>query len=231
MDRKAVILLSGGLDSTTAMAVAREEGFDLYGISFRYGQRHLCELDMAKQVARRFGTIDHIVVDFDMRTIGGSALTDDLEVPKGRPLNDLSRTVPVTYVPGRNTIFLSFAASWAEVIGSRDLFIGANAVDFSGYPDCRPEYIKAFETAVNLGTRAGTEGDRITIHAPLIEMTKAEIIQTGLSLGVDYRITHTCYDPAPGPRACGQCDSCLLRLKGFEALGIEDPVPYAERTG
>ncbi len=227
MSRKAVVLLSGGIDSTTTMAVAGEEGYDLYAISFRYGQRHLRELDMAKLTAQRFEARAHIVVDFDLRAIGGSALTGEADVPKGRSLEEISGDVPVTYVPGRNTIFLSFAVAWAEVIGARDIFIGANAIDYSGYPDCRPEFIEAFECAANLGTRSGVGGSPFTIHAPLIGMTKAEIIRTGISLEVDYSITHSCYDPTPDHRACGRCDSCLLRLKGFKEAGLDDPIPYS----
>ena len=227
MTRKAVVLLSGGIDSTTAMAVAGGEGFELYAISFRYGQRHLRELDMAKLTAQRFAARAHIVIDFDLRAIGGSALTGEVDVPKGRPLEEISGDIPVTYVPGRNTIFLSFAVAWAEVIGARDIFIGANDIDYSGYPDCRPEFIEAFERAANLGTRSGVGGSPFTIHAPLIGMTKAEIIRTGLSLEVDYSITHSCYDPTPDHRACGRCDSCLLRLKGFKEAGLDDPIPYS----
>jgi len=229
MSSNAVVLLSGGIDSTTTMAVAREEGFELYAISFRYGQRNLHELDMAKLVAQRFGSRAHIVVDFDMRSIGGSALTGAEEVPKRRHLEEIAHDVPVTYVPGRNTIFLSFAVAWAEVIGARDIFIGANAIDYSGYPDCRSEFIEAFNRAANLGTRSGVGGSPFTIHTPLIRMTKAEIIRTGLSLGVDYSITHSCYDPTPDRKACGRCDSCLLRLKGFREAGVDDPIPYAEK--
>lgn len=227
MSRKAVVLLSGGIDSTTTMAVAGAEGFELYAISFRYGQRHLRELDMAKLTAQRFEARAHIVLDFDLRAIGGSALTGEADVPKGRSLEEISGDVPVTYVPGRNTIFLSFAVAWAEVVGARDIFIGANAVDYSGYPDCRPEFIEAFERTANLGTRSGIGGSPFTIHAPLIGMTKAEIIRTGMSLQVDYSITHSCYDPTPDHRSCGRCDSCLLRLKGFKEAGLDDPIPYS----
>ena len=227
MGGKAVVLSSGGVDSTTAMAIAREEGFEIYAMSFRYGQRHLRELDMAKKVASFFNAARHIVVDFDMRTIGGSALTDEIEVPKGRGETERAAGIPVTYVPARNTIFLAFALAWAEVIGAGSIFIGTNAVDFSGYPDCRPAFIEAFERVAALGTRAGVGGKGVRIHAPLSHMSKAEIIRRGIALGVDYSMTHSCYDPAPGGLACGACDSCAIRLKGFREAGIEDPVSYA----
>jgi 7-cyano-7-deazaguanine synthase len=224
---RAVILLSGGIDSTTSMAIAKHEGFDLYGLSFRYGQRHLRELDMAKKVAEYFGARRHIVVDFDMRTIGGSALVDGSEVPKGRSIEEIQGTIPVTYVPARNTIFLAFALAWAEVIGALDIFMGVTAVDFSGYPDCRPEFIRAFQEVAKLGTRLGVEGEQLRIHTPLIHMTKAEIIRKGTDLGVDYSMTHSCYDPTPDRRACGWCDSCILRQKGFREAGLIDPIEYA----
>jgi 7-cyano-7-deazaguanine synthase len=225
---KAVVLLSGGADSTTCLAMARDQGYELYALSFRYGQRHLRELDMAGRIAVRFGVERHIVVDFDMRTIGGSALTGEGEVPKGRSGREIGAGIPATYVPARNTIFLSFALAWAEVTGSHDIFIGVNALDFSGYPDCRPEYIRAFQEMASLATRAGVEGRPVRIHAPLIRMTKAEIIREGYRLGVDFAMTHSCYDPPPERPACGKCDSCLLRRKGFSEAGLEDPIPYPE---
>lgn len=226
MGGKAVVLSSGGLDSTTAMAVARDEGFEVYAMSFRYGQRHLQELDMAKKVAAFFNAARHIVVDFDMRTIGGSALTDEIEVPKDRGEVERSAGIPVTYVPARNTIFLAFALAWAEVVDAAHIFIGTNAVDFSGYPDCRPAFLEAFERAAVLGTRAGVEGRGVKIHAPLSQMSKADIIRKGIALGIDYAMTHSCYDPTPEGLACGACDACVIRLKGFREAGIEDPVPY-----
>jgi 7-cyano-7-deazaguanine synthase len=225
--RSAVVLLSGGLDSTTALAVAQAEGFHPYAITFRYGQRHLVEIEAARRVAARAGVAEHIIVDFDLRLIGGSALTSDLAVPKGRALEAMGQGIPVTYVPARNTIFLSFALAWAEVLGASDIFLGVNALDYSGYPDCRPEYIEAYERMANLATRAGVEGhQRLTIHTPLIQLTKAQIIQHGLALGVDYGLTLTCYDPTPDGTACGQCDACLLRLKGFAEAGVTDPAAY-----
>jgi 7-cyano-7-deazaguanine synthase len=230
MRKKAVVLLSGGLDSATALAVARSEGYELYAISFRYGQRHLLELESASRVASAIGVEKHLIADFDLRAIGGSALTDQIEVPKARGMEEIASGIPVTYVPARNTIFLSFALAWAEVIGAQDIFIGVNALDYSGYPDCRPEYIKSFESMANLATKAGVEGRlRLKIHAPLIAMTKAEIIVTGLRLGVDYSLTHSCYDPSSESIACGKCDSCLLRLRGFAEAGVRDPLSYAER--
>jgi 7-cyano-7-deazaguanine synthase len=226
--KKAVVLLSGGLDSTTALAVARSEGFEIYAISFRYGQRHQIEIESARRVAEAMGVEKHLIVDIDLRAIGGSALTDEIEVPKARSGEEMSASIPVTYVPARNTIFLSFALAWAEVIESEDIFIGVNFLDYSGYPDCRPEYIEAFERMAALATKAGVEGGlRLKIHTPLIRMTKAEIIKTGLRLGVDYSLTHSCYDPADG-LACGRCDSCQLRLKGFREAGATDPLRYAE---
>ena len=226
--QKAVVLLSGGLDSTTALAIARAEGYAAYAMSFRYGQRHLVELESARRVAHSVGVARHLVVDIDLRAIGGSALTDEVAVPKSRSSAEMSAGIPVTYVPARNTIFLSFALAWAEVLGAADIFIGVNALDYSGYPDCRPEYIEAFERMANLATRAGVEGHtRLKIHTPLIAMTKAEIIRRGLALGVDYALTHSCYDPTPEGLACGMCDSCLLRQKGFAEAGARDPLPYA----
>lgn len=224
MMKKAVVLYSGGLDSTTCLAIARAEGFEPHAMSFSYGQRHSVELELAKQNARSAGAVDHMVVEFDLRKVGGSALTADIAVPKEGVGDD----IPVTYVPARNTIFLSFALGWAEVLGAFDIFIGVNALDYSGYPDCRPEYIAAFETMANLATRAGVEGTgRFRIHAPLMDLTKAEIIRKGLALGVDYGLTHSCYDPTPQGFACGLCDSCRLRLKGFDVVGVADPVVYA----
>jgi 7-cyano-7-deazaguanine synthase len=224
--KKAVVLYSGGLDSTTCLAIARAEGFEPYAMSFAYGQRHKAELHMAEENAKKMGAVEHLVVDFDLRRIGGSALTSDMEVPKSGVGSD----IPVTYVPARNTIFLSFALGWAEVLGAFDIFIGVNALDYSGYPDCRPEYIAAYENMANLATKAAVEGaDKYRIHTPLINLTKAEIIRKGLGLGVDYGKTHSCYDPTEEGLACGRCDSCRLRLKGFAEAGAEDPVRYAVR--
>ena len=223
----AVVLLSGGLDSATTLAIARMEGYESYAISFRYGQRHSRELESAASVARALGAARHLILDIDMRSIGGSALTDDIEVPKERPTAEMSFGIPITYVPARNTIFLSFALGWAEVLGAEDVFIGVNALDYSGYPDCRPEYIEAFERMANLATKAGVEGRlRLKVHSPLISMSKAEIIKAGLALGVDYSLTHSCYDPNPEGLACGKCDSCQLRLKGFAEAGATDPAGY-----
>jgi len=228
--KKAVVLLSGGLDSTTALAVARSAGYELYAMSFRYGQRHSLELESASRVASAIGVEKHLIANFDLRAIGGSALTDQIEVPKERGAEEIASSIPVTYVPARNTIFLSFALAWAEVLGAQDIFIGVNALDYSGYPDCRPEYIESFERMANLATKAGTEGRlRLKIHTPLIAMTKAEIIVTGLRLGVDYSLTHSCYDPSSEGIACGKCDSCLLRLRGFAEAGLRDPLSYTER--
>lgn len=226
--RKAVVLLSGGLDSTTALAIAASVGYEIYAMSFQYGQRHALEIESARKVAKAAGVAKHLVVDFDMRAIGGSALTDQIEVPKNRLDDEAAAGIPVTYVPARNTIFLSFALAWAETLGAEDIFIGVNALDYSGYPDCRPEYIESFELMANLATKAGVEERlRLRIHAPLIEMTKAQIIKTGLELGVDYSLTHSCYDPTGAGLACGRCDSCLLRLKGFAEAGARDPLAYA----
>ncbi len=225
--KKAVVLLSGGLDSTTALAIALNEGYEVYAMSFGYGQRHSVELESARRVATAMGVARHLVVDIDLRAIGGSALTDEIDVPKSRSSDEMTGGIPVTYVPARNTIFLSFALAWAEVLGAGDIFIGVNALDYSGYPDCRPEYIAAYQRMADLATRAGVEGrQRLTIHTPLIELTKAEIIRRGLALGVDYALTSTCYDPSPAGEACGQCDACLLRLKGFAENGLADPAPY-----
>jgi 7-cyano-7-deazaguanine synthase len=224
MLKKAVVLYSGGLDSTTCLAMAAKEGFAPYAISFSYGQRHSYELEVAKSNASRLGAVEHMVVDFDLRLMGGSALTADIDVPK-QGVGENS--IPVTYVPARNTIFLSFALGWAEVLGANDIYIGVNALDYSGYPDCRPEYIAAYENMANLATRVGVEGTgRFRIHTPLISMTKAEIIKAGVALGVDYGLTHSCYDPAAAGTSCGCCDSCRLRLKGFEEAGLKDPLNY-----
>ena len=225
----AVVLLSGGIDSATALAIARRDGFACHAISFDYGQRHRLELDAAQRVAQALGVHRHVMIPFDLRAIGGSALTDTIAVPKGRSEERMSSDVPVTYVPARNTIFLSLALGFAEVVGAFDLFIGANAVDYSGYPDCRPEFLSAFEEMANLATKAGIEKKgRFRIHAPLIHLTKSEIIRTGLTLGVDYSLTHSCYDPTPDGAACGQCDSCLIRKKGFREAGVPDPTRYGD---
>ena len=231
---KAVVLLSGGVDSATTMAIARAAGFTPYALTFRYGQRHAAEVEAARRVARALGAAEHVVLDVDLRRFGGSALTADIPVPKDRDANDIGQGIPVTYVPARNTIFLAFALGWAEVLGSQDLFIGANVLDYSGYPDCRPEYLQAFQRMADLATRAGVEGgQRLTIHAPLLTMTKQQIIERGLALGVDYALTLSCYDPSPSGEACGRCDTCQLRLKGFEAAGVADPARYqvAARAG
>ncbi len=226
MTKKAVILYSGGLDSTTCLAIARAEGFKPYAMSFSYGQRHVVELELAKKNARPMGAVDHLVVEFDYRKVGGSALTSDIAVPK----TGVGSDIPVTYVPARNTIFLSFALGWAEVLGAFDIFIGVNALDYSGYPDCRQEYINAFEAMANLATKAGVEGrGNFTIHTPLIHLSKAQIIMKGASLGVDFSRTHSCYDPTPQGFACGLCDSCRLRLKGFIEAGMPDPARYVNR--
>jgi 7-cyano-7-deazaguanine synthase len=224
--QKAVVLLSGGLDSATVLAIAASEGFTPYAISFRYGQRHAVELDAAKEIATRVGVPQHVEAEIDLRLFGGSALTADIEVPKARELEAMSDGIPVTYVPARNTVFLSFAIAWAEVLGADDIWIGVNALDYSGYPDCRPEYIEAYERMANLATKRGVEGQRLTIHTPLIDLTKAQIIKRGLDLGVDYGITRSCYDPSPAGEACGECDSCQLRMRGFAENGIVDPAPY-----
>ena len=225
MTSRAVVLLSGGLDSATVAAIARRDGYDIYALSFRYGQRHAVELDAAATVASTVGAVEHRVVDVDLRAFGGSALTADIDVPKGGV--DTS-TIPITYVPARNTIFLSFALAWAEVLGADDIFIGVNALDYSGYPDCRPEYLNAYEVMARLATKASVESDRkLRLHAPLIDMTKAEIIRAGLELGVDYSATISCYDPSDGGGACGECDACRLRQKGFADAGIDDPTRYA----
>ena len=227
--KPAVCLLSGGLDSATALAFARRDGFACYALSFDYGQRHRIELEAAARVAHSLGAVEHKTVVIDLRLFGGSALTADIDVPKDRPASAMTHGIPITYVPARNTIFLSFALAWAEVLASSDIFIGVNAVDYSGYPDCRPDYILAFERMANLATRAGVEGaQKLTIHTPLIAFSKAEIIRAGLALDVDYSLTHSCYDPAADGRACGHCDSCLLRVAGFAAAGAVDPLPYRQ---
>jgi len=222
--KKAVVLYSGGLDSTTCLAIARSEGFAPYALSFAYGQRHSHELERAREYAPQVGAAEHRVIEIDLRQFGGSALTTDEAVPKDRSIDD---AIPVTYVPARNTIFLSYALAWAEVLGSTDIFIGVNALDYSGYPDCRPEFIAAFEKMANLATLAGVEDGGLVIHTPLIDLTKAQIIVRGMALDVDYSLTHSCYDPTPNGLACGCCDSCQLRLKGFREAGHEDPAAYA----
>ena len=225
MTKKAVCLLSGGLDSTTVVAMAQHEGFEVYALSFRYGQRHSIELERAAAFAKLHGVARHAILDIDLRSFGGSALTADIDVPKGHSVEDISAGIPITYVPARNTIFLSFALGWAEVLGAQDIFVGVNAMDYSGYPDCRPEFIEAFEHLGNLATKAGVEGaQRLKIRAPLISMTKADIIRKGLELGVDFSETTSCYDPALNGAPCKQCDSCLLRAKGFAQVGIKDPL-------
>lgn len=229
--KKAVVLSSGGLDSTTAMAIAKSEGFEIYSLSFSYGQRHSNELEASKKVATALGAIKHLVIDIDMKLIGGSALTDSIDVPKDRDESQMTADIPVTYVPARNTIFLSYALAWAEVIGAEDIFIGVNAIDYSGYPDCRPEFIEAFEKMANLATKVGVQGTAtIKIQTPLINMTKAQIIKKGSELGVDYGMTLSCYDPTADGFACGHCDSCILRRKGFKEAGVPDPTHYAVQS-
>jgi 7-cyano-7-deazaguanine synthase len=224
MTKKAVLLLSGGLDSATTFALAREQGFEVYALSFRYGQRHAVELLSAKKVAAMLGARQHKIADIDLRLFGGSALTDDIAVPKDRSDAEIGGGVPITYVPARNTIFLSFALAWAEVLGSYDIFIGVNALDYSGYPDCRPEFIEAFEKTANLATAYGVEAKQhIRIHTPIIRLSKADIIREGIRLGLHYSVTISCYDPSPEGKPCGQCDSCILRAKGFAEVGMEDP--------
>ena len=225
--KKAVILLSGGLDSATTLAIAQNDGFTPYGLTFSYGQRHQFEIGASQKIAEACNLTDHIITEIDLRAFGGSALTDDIDVPKDRSESTMGGSIPVTYVPARNTIFLSFALAWAEVLQSNDIFLGVNSMDYSGYPDCRPEYIQSFQTMANLATKAGVEGAQsITIHTPLISMTKEEIIRKGLELGVDYSLTHSCYDPDKAGNACGRCDSCRIRLKGFQEAGTADPVNY-----
>jgi len=226
-DLKAVILLSGGVDSATTLAIAKNLGFDIYALSFRYGQRHAVELEAALRIAKRYNVVRHLIVDIELRKIGGSALTADIKVPKNRDAEEMKKDIPATYVPARNTIFLSYALAWAEVLGVGDIFIGVNVLDYSGYPDCRPEYIAAYEKMANLATKAGVEGkQKLKIHTPLIRMSKSQIIKKGIELGVDYSLTHSCYDPSVSGDACGECDSCLLRLKGFMEAGFKDPVRY-----
>ncbi|GIX06124.1 MAG: 7-cyano-7-deazaguanine synthase [Candidatus Poribacteria bacterium] len=228
MNRRAVVLLSGGVDSATTLAVAQAEGYRVYALSFDYGQRHAAELRAAQRVAQELGVEEHRIVRLDLRAFGGSALTDDLEVPKGRAIEQIAAEIPVTYVPARNTIFLSYALAYGEVRETGDIFIGVNALDYSGYPDCRPEYIRAFEQMANLALKATVEGRwRVRIHTPLISLTKGQIIRKGLELGVDFRWTHSCYDPTPAGLACGACDACLLRRKGFQEAGVPDPTLYA----
>jgi len=225
--KKAIVLLSGGIDSATVLAIAQSRKFHVYALSFRYGQRHAIELEAAGRIAGFSRVAKHLTLDIDLRCFGGSALTADWDVPKKTSVTEIGKDIPITYVPARNTIFLSYALAWAEVIGSSDIFIGVNALDYSGYPDCRPEYIEAYETMASLATKAGVEGrQKLTIHAPLQHMTKAEIIRKGLDLGVDYALTHSCYDPMPDGAFCGQCDSCLLRRKGFQEAGFQDPGRY-----
>jgi 7-cyano-7-deazaguanine synthase len=223
---KAVVLLSGGMDSATVAAIAQRDGFEVHALSVRYGQRHAVELDAASRVAERLGIRDHVVIDLDLRAFGGSALTADQPVPKDTPMAEIGTGIPATYVPARNTIFLSLALAWAETLGARDIYLGANALDYSGYPDCRPEYLEAFGRMADLATRAGVGGARLTIHTPLLRLTKAQIVALGTELGLDYGITSTCYDPAPDGAACGRCEACLLRLKGFEEAGRPDPARY-----
>ncbi|MBA4394844.1 MAG: 7-cyano-7-deazaguanine synthase QueC [Desulfobacca sp.] len=223
---KAVVLLSGGMDSSTTLAVAKSQEFELYALTFRYGQRHQMEIEAAKRIARQFNVTHHKIIDVDLGNFGGSALTAPIEVPKDRSVEEISTQIPITYVPARNIIFLSLALAWSEVLGVRDIFIGVNVLDYSGYPDCRPEFIETFEKMANLGTKAGVEGQGFKIHTPLISLNKAQIIKIGLELGVDFELTSTCYDPSSQGEACGRCDACLLRLKGFAEAGIKDPAKY-----
>lgn len=227
---RAVVLLSGGLDSSTTLAIAQDRGFETCAVSFKYGQRHAVELDAARRVAERGGVREHVEVGIDLRMFGGSALTANVDVPKNRSDDEMGNGIPITYVPARNTVFLSFALAWAEVLEANDIFIGVNAVDYSGYPDCRPEYIEAYARMANLATRRGVDGQRLKIHAPLIDVSKEEIIRTGLELGVDYGLTRSCYDPSPAGEGCGACDSCTIRLRGFAANGVVDPAPYQRRA-
>src|SRR5436309_1372331 len=227
--KRAVVLLSGGLDSTTTLAIAIAEGYEAYALSFDYGQRHQIETQAARRVAKSLGAREHRVAKIDLRVFGGSALTDDVAVPKQRSETEIAQGIPVTYVPARNTIFLAYALAWAELVPANDIFIGINEIDYSGYPDCRPEFIEAFETLASLGTKAGVEGRWFEIHTPLIKFSKAEIIRKAVELGVDLSLTHSCYDPSLEGLACGECDSCLLRLKGFREAGIEDPIRYAKK--
>ena len=225
--KRAVVLLSGGLDSSTTVAICRDEGYEIYALSFRYGQRHDREIAAAKKIAIALGVREHRVVEIDLRIFGGSALTDMTDVPKNRAESEIAAGIPITYVPARNTIFLSYALAWAEVLGAPDIFIGINALDYSGYPDCRPEFITAFENLAKLATKSGAGGQRFRIHAPLVSLSKAEIIRRGTELGVDFSLTHSCYDPTADGRACARCDSCQIRLKGFHEAGLRDPIAYA----
>lgn len=228
---RAIVLLSGGIDSATTLAIAKNMGFDIYALSFRYGQRHSIELKSARRIAKMNQVIRHLILDIDLQKIGGSALTADINVPKRKSASPLRKNIPITYVPARNTIFLSYALAWAEVVGSDDIFIGVNVLDYSGYPDCRPQYIAAYQKMAGLATKAGVEGKQnLKIHTPLIKMSKAQIIRKGIELGVDYSLTHSCYDPTESGEACGECDSCLLRLKGFKDAGLEDPVKYKKKA-
>jgi 7-cyano-7-deazaguanine synthase len=227
--KRAVVLLSGGIDSTTTLAIAIAEGYEAYALSFDYGQRHQIETEAARRVANSLGAREHRIAKIDLRVFGGSALTDDVGVPKQRSETEIAYGIPVTYVPARNTIFLAYALAWAEVISANDIFLGVNAIDYSGYPDCRPEFIEAFENLANLATKAGVEGNRFQIRTPLIKFSKAEIIRKGVELGVDVSLTHSCYDPKPKGLACGECDSCLLRLKGFREAGLKDPIQYEKK--
>jgi 7-cyano-7-deazaguanine synthase len=227
--KRAVVLLSGGIDSTTTLAIAIAEGYEVYTLSFDYGQRHQIETKAAQRIANSLGAKEHRIARIDLRVFGGSALTDDIAVPKQRAQAEIARGIPVTYVPARNTIFLAYALAWAEVIPVDDIFLGVNAIDYSGYPDCRPEFIEAFEKLANVGTKAGIEGRRFQTHTPLIELSKADIIRKAVELGVDLSLTHSCYDPSPKGLACGKCDSCLLRLKGFREAGVTDPIRYAKK--
>lgn len=223
----AVVLLSGGMDSTTALAIARAEGYSLYALTVQYGQRHQIEIEAARRIAEHFQVARHVVVDLDLRQFGGSALTSDVAVPKDRSVEEIGREIPITYVPARNTIFLALALAWAEVLGARDIFVGVNAIDYSGYPDCRPEYLEAFERLARLATKAGVEGrQEVRIHAPLLYLSKADIVRKGMALGVDYSLTRTCYDPSPSGEACGRCDACQLRRRGFAEAGYADPAVY-----
>jgi 7-cyano-7-deazaguanine synthase len=225
--KHGIVLLSGGLDSATTLAIARSQGYETYALSFDYGQRHRRELDAAKKIAKSLGAKKHLIAKIDNQIFGGSALTDDVDVPKSRSEKEIGTGIPVTYVPARNTIFLAHALAWAESIGAGHIFIGANAIDYSGYPDCRPEYMALFETLANVATKAGVEGARMQIHAPLLKMSKADIVRKAVELNVDLALTHSCYDPGPDGRACGECDSCRLRLKGFHEAGVRDPIQYA----
>jgi 7-cyano-7-deazaguanine synthase len=225
--KRAVVLLSGGLDSSTTLAICRDEGYEIYALSFRYGQRHEREIAAAKKIAVALDVREHQVAEIDLRIFGGSALTDTIDVPKNRAESEIAAGIPITYVPARNTIFLSYALAWAEVLGAPDIFIGINALDYSGYPDCRPEFVTAFENLAKLATKSGMVGQRFRIHAPLISLSKAEIIRRGTELGIDFSLTHSCYDPTADGRACGRCDSCQIRLKGFHEAGLRDPIAYA----